>query len=143
MELLLNLFAHWKHEFISDGWSLFDLFVVATGHIAVLIPGSSRIPITIFRLLRAFRVLRIFGRLKSIRQIINAITASIIPVLNAFFIMFIVLMLYAIIGTTVFETTNEQFATLDRSFFLAIDRMLKIQIHILGTYQIINSAMYG
>ena len=28
-ELLLNLYAHWFHEFAADGWSLFDLVVVA------------------------------------------------------------------------------------------------------------------
>ena len=28
-ELLLNLYAHWFHEFAADGWSWFDLVVVA------------------------------------------------------------------------------------------------------------------
>ena len=90
------------------------MFVVSTGHIAMLMPSGERIPVTILRLLRAFRVLRIFGRMKSIRLIINALSASIIPVLNAFFVMGIVLVLYAIIGTTVFEGVDEQFDTLDR-----------------------------
>ena len=66
-ELLLNLYSHWKDEFVKDGWNNFDLFVVVTGHIALSLPGDSKIPITIFRLMRAFRVLRIFGRLKSIQ----------------------------------------------------------------------------
>jgi hypothetical protein len=43
-------------------------------------------------------VLRLFGRLKSIRHIVDALSASILPVMNAFFIMFVVLMLYAILG---------------------------------------------
>jgi hypothetical protein len=114
LELLMNIYAHWREEFVSDNWNIFDLFVVSTGHIAMLMPSGERIPVTILRLLRAFRVLRIFGRMKSIRLIINALSASIIPVLNAFFVMGIVLVLYAIIGTTVFEGVDEQFDTLDR-----------------------------
>jgi hypothetical protein len=40
--------------------------------------------------LRAFRVIRLFGRLGSLRDIIAALTAAVVPVLNAFLIMFIV-----------------------------------------------------
>ena len=118
LELLLNLYAHWKDEFVKDGWNNFDLFVVATGHIALLLPGDVRIPILIFRLLRVFRVLRIFGRLKSIRHIINALIASLIPVLNVFFILAIVLAMYAIIGSTLFDDVDRQFHTLDRVIML-------------------------
>jgi len=42
------------------------------------------------RILRAFRVMRLFGRLQSLRQIIAALTQSIIPVLNAFLIMMLI-----------------------------------------------------
>jgi len=74
LELLMNIYAHWREEFVSDNWNIFDLFVVSTGHIAMLMPSGERIPVTILRLLRAFRVLRIFGRMKSIRLIINALS---------------------------------------------------------------------
>jgi hypothetical protein len=40
--------------------------------------------------LRAFRVLRLFGRLKTLRNIVTAITASIVPVMNAFLIIYLV-----------------------------------------------------
>ncbi len=42
------------------------------------------------RSLRAFRVIRLFGRLGSLRDIIAALTAAVGPVMNAFLIMFIV-----------------------------------------------------
>jgi hypothetical protein len=120
VELFFNLYARWMHDFISDGWCLFDFFVVAISHISNLLPqdGEGAGAIMVFRLLRAFRVLRIFGRLKSIRAIINALSASLIPVANAFFIMAIVLMLYAIICTTILgdpDRLPEEFGTLDRS----------------------------
>ncbi len=47
-------------------------------------------PILMSQVLRAFRVLRLFGRLKSLRNIVAAISASIIPVLNAFVIIYLV-----------------------------------------------------
>ena len=74
-------------------------------------------------MLRAFRILRLFGRLKSIRSIINALTASLIPVCNAFFIMLVVLLLYAIIGVSFYgvsepdggdEASLEAFGNLSR-----------------------------
>ncbi len=40
--------------------------------------------------MRAFRVIRLFGRLGSLRDIIAALTAAVVPVLNAFLIMLIV-----------------------------------------------------
>ena len=113
-ELLINMYAHLWVEFINDGWSVFDFCIVLISLISQFSPQMKNV--SIFRLLRAFRVLRIFGRLKSIRSIINALTASIIPVLNAFFIMAIVLVLFAIIGVTFFaEEAPEEFGNLSRS----------------------------
>ena len=43
--------------------------------------GVSNVPgISVLRLMRAFRVLRLFARLASLRQIINALTEAIMPV---------------------------------------------------------------
>lgn len=115
VELSLNLYAHWMQEFITDGWCIFDFIVVATSLIAPFL-DENEIPITIFRLLRAFRVLRLFGRLKSIRSIVNALTASLVPVVNAFFIMFIVLSLYAIVGVNFYSKIDpDDFGNLSRA----------------------------
>ena len=42
------------------------------------------------RLMRAFRVVRLFGRLESLRQIIDALSASMLPVGNALLIMLLI-----------------------------------------------------
>ena len=60
-ELLVNLFAHWLWPFLSNPWSLLDAFVVLMSLVAL---GPVNIPMTILRLMRAFRVIRLFGRLK-------------------------------------------------------------------------------
>jgi hypothetical protein len=55
------------------------------------------------------------GRVGSIRLIINALIASLGPVMNAFIIMFVVLLLYAIIGVSFYaETAPESFGNLSR-----------------------------
>ena len=72
--------------------------------------------LTVLRLMRTFRVLRLFGRLKDVRLIINALTASIVPVTHAFFIVAVVMALFAIIGVTFFEDdAPDEFGNLSRS----------------------------
>ena len=48
-------------------------------------------PIAVLRLSRAFRVIRLFGRLRALKKIVSALSASIVPMLNAFLILFVVL----------------------------------------------------
>ena len=116
VELALNLYAHWMSEFLADGWSCFDFVVVCMGIIAPFMSNSPSYVALIFRLFRSFRVLRLFGRLKSIRKIVDALTASVLPVTNAFFIMFVVLMLYAILGVNLLsEKSPANFGKFDRA----------------------------
>uniref|UniRef100_A0A6U5CI52 PH domain-containing protein n=3 Tax=Hemiselmis andersenii TaxID=464988 RepID=A0A6U5CI52_HEMAN len=115
-ELCVNMFANWMIPFFSDSWNNFDLLVVIVSVLALAfeeIPGLSTL-----RLMRAFRVLRLFGRLSSLRQIINALTAAIIPVLNAFFIMLLVTSIYSILAVSFFgELDPRLFGTFFRSLF--------------------------
>jgi len=56
---------------------------------------------------------RLFGRVKSIRQIINALTSSLIPIMNAFGILLICMALFAIVGVFVFaEDAPDDFGNL-------------------------------
>ena len=117
-ELFLNIYARWMRDFLSDGWCCFDALVIATSLITPFLPVSedTQFPVQIFRLFRALRILRLFGRLKSVRVIINALSASLSPVANAFFIMFVVLMIYAILGVSLFaEKAPGTFGKFDRS----------------------------
>jgi voltage-gated sodium channel len=86
-ELAVNAYAHWFWSFVRDGWNLFDSIVVALSLVAL---GPIAMPINALRSLRAFRVVRLFGRMSALRNIIAALTAAIVPVLNAFLVMLIV-----------------------------------------------------
>jgi voltage-gated sodium channel len=87
VELAINAFAHWFHPFITDGWNVFDCIVVTLSLVAL---GPLNIPMNVLRSLRAFRVVRLFGRMGALRDIVSSLTAAISPVLNAFLIMLIV-----------------------------------------------------
>uniref|UniRef100_A0A7S0QNQ4 EF-hand domain-containing protein n=1 Tax=Cryptomonas curvata TaxID=233186 RepID=A0A7S0QNQ4_9CRYP len=116
LELCVNLFANWFWPFFCDGWSCFDFVVVVVSLVSL---GVSNVPgISFLRLMRAFRVLRLFGRLRSLRQIINALTSAILPVCNAFLIMGLVTCLYAILAVNFFRDKNpDYFGSFFRSLF--------------------------
>ena len=114
-ELLLNMHANLLGDFLN-GWSLFDLTVVSIS-LFTFFSTNTNVPVNVFRLLRAFRVLRLFGRLKSIKKIINALGASLFPVMNAFAILGIVLLLFSIMGVTFFaDRAPTDMGNLSRAF---------------------------
>jgi hypothetical protein len=86
-ELLINLSAHWLRPFLNDGWSVFDLFVIILSLAAL---GPISLPANALRSLRAFRVVRLFGRLGPLRDIIESLTAAVVSILNAFLVLLIV-----------------------------------------------------
>ena len=61
------------------------------------------------RLLRVFRVLRLIRGLTSLRQIVNALAACIIPVCNAVALFLITTCIYAIIATDLFKDKSPEF----------------------------------
>jgi len=117
-ELIWNLLANWFWPFFTDGWSVFDLLVVTVSLVAYFGPDGTGGPIKTLRLMRAFRVMRLFGRLQSLRQIIASLTASLIPVCNAFLIMLLVTSIYAILGVNFYsEASPHFFGTFSRALF--------------------------
>ena len=73
------------------------------GAVSVLDLAVPNIPgISLLRLFRILRVLRIFNRLRSLRAIVNALTASILPVSNAFAVMALITSVYAILGASLY-----------------------------------------
>ena len=103
VELSINMYGNWARPFFTNSWSLFDLLVVSVSLLALFVsalPGFS-----VLRLLRVFRVLRLFGRLKSLKKIITAVARSIVPVLNSFIILLLVACIYALIGIQLFRET--------------------------------------
>jgi hypothetical protein len=86
-ELLLNFLSQPMRKFFSNAWSIFDTIVV---FMSLVVLGPLDFPISI---LRALRVVRLFGRLESSKKILAALSVSLVPMCNAFFIMLIVAMI--------------------------------------------------
>ena len=108
LELGINMYAKSEnrfHPFFSDNWNLFDFFVV---FMAIVTKFLSSIPqLKLLRLVRIFRVARLFKRVRSLNRIINALVASLIPVINSFVILLLVTCIWAILGTQLFHKAND------------------------------------
>jgi hypothetical protein len=88
LELFINAYANWLKAFIANGWNHLDVFIVL---MSLLDLGALSIPDWFVKLVRAFRVIRLFGRINALRKMAAAVTASIFPMMNAFVILLIVL----------------------------------------------------
>ncbi len=93
VELILNVYAHWLRAFIFSGWNHLDIFVVLMSLLDL--SDSVNIPDWFVKLVRAFRVIRLFGRIKELKKMAAAVTASIFPMMNAFVILLICLSICA------------------------------------------------
>eukprot|EP00802_Teleaulax_amphioxeia_P004636 Tamp_04640.p1 GENE.Tamp_04640~~Tamp_04640.p1 ORF type:complete len:400 (+),score=66.03 Tamp_04640:358-1557(+) len=116
IELLVNIFATWMWEFITDAWNWFDFIVVVVSLVSLVLtdlPGAD-----VLRLMRCFRVFRLFKRIASLRKIMGALTKSLVPMANAFSIVCLVTAIYAIIGVTFFsEVAPQNYSSFFISFF--------------------------
>lgn len=102
LELLINLYGNFWKPFIKNPWNYLDTIVVVIGVISLarvkLQPPASNI-----KILRAFRILRLFKRVKSLNKILVALLKSIPGVCNAFIVMLIFMMIFAIVAVDLFR----------------------------------------
>ncbi len=87
VELLLNLYAQWFQPFFRDGWNMLDLVIVAISLIGL---APVDLPVSLVLSLRAIRVVRLFGKVKSLRKMLTALSMSIPPLMNAYTIIFVI-----------------------------------------------------
>ena len=87
-----------KNEFFRDGWNIFDTIIVAIS----LIPIPNNSSYLVLRLLRIFRVLRLISVIPELKNIIEAILASIKRVFFVSLLLFIILYIYATMGSILF-----------------------------------------
>ena len=88
VELVINAYSHWFGAFVTNMWSILDTVVIVTSLASIMVASQ---PTSIVRILRALRVIRIFGRVKSLKKIVSALTMSLLPVLNVFLILFLLI----------------------------------------------------
>jgi voltage-gated sodium channel len=100
MEVIVKISAqeNWKAYF-KDPWNVFDFTIVAVS----LIPFSEGDYALIARLLRVFRVLRLFTARPGLRKIIDVLFKSIPAIVDVVLLLFIIFYLYAIVGSFIFK----------------------------------------
>ena len=93
-----------KINFFKNGWNLFDSIIVLIS----LIPIPNNSSYLLLRLLRVFRVLRIISVIPELKLIIEALLSSIKRVFYVGLLLFIILYIYATIGSILFSNDIPQ-----------------------------------
>jgi len=109
VELLLNMWGFggpYKH-FWNSGWNVFDFIVVFVGMLLMSTDALDNTPLSQLKMLRTFRVFRLFKRVKSLKKIVDALINAIPGVVNAFVIMVIFMMFYAILAVEYFAPLGQ------------------------------------
>ena len=88
-----------KVTFFKKGWNVFDTLIVLIS----LIPIPNNSSFLLLRLLRVFRVLRLISVIPELKKIIEALIDSIKRVFYVGLLLFIILYIYATIGSIIFS----------------------------------------
>jgi hypothetical protein len=106
-ELIANMWSYGGpvKKFWSSGWNVFDTLIVAVGVLTMAnILGP---PLDKLKLMRAFRVFRLFKRVEALNKIIVALLKSIPGVINAFIVLGVFFCIYAILAVELFREFGE------------------------------------
>lgn len=114
IELLINMYGHFYMPFFCSGWNLLDLIVVMIGCVSLARVDLGAL--SQLKLLRAFRVLRLFKRIKSLNKILVSLFNAVPGVINAFVVMLIFMTIYAIVAVDLFRDFADtgEYTTLQR-----------------------------
>jgi len=79
--MILKLFGYGIAKYISDGFNVFDCFIVIMSFVEMFLPGGD----SSLSVLRAFRLLRIFKIIKSwesLRILLSTVLSSLTAITN-------------------------------------------------------------
>ena len=88
-----------KLNFFKSGWNVFDTLIVLLS----LVPIPNNSSFLLLRLLRVFRVLRLISVVPELKKIIEALLSSVTRVFYVGLLLFIILYIYATIGSILFS----------------------------------------
>ena len=101
IEILIRFIGEPKKiNFFKNGWNIFDTLIVLVS----LIPIPNNSSFLLLRLLRVFRVLRLISAIPELKKIIEALIDSIKRVFYVGLLLFIILYIYATIGSMLFAS---------------------------------------
>jgi len=100
VEIIVKMSAE-RHlgRFFKDPWNVFDFVIVVVS----LIPMQETDYALIARLLRVFRVLRLFTARPELRQLIDILFKAVPAIVDVVLLLFIIFYLYAVVGSFIFH----------------------------------------
>lgn len=102
-EISIRFFAEQhKRDFFKNGWNIFDTLIVAVS----LIPVQDSEMAYVARLIRIFRVLRMVSVIPELRLLLNSLIRALPQLGYVALLMFIIVYIYAAVGTTFFANIN-------------------------------------
>jgi len=103
IEISIRFFAEEnKWRFFKSGWNIFDSLIV----IVSLIPIENSELALVGRLIRIFRVLRMVSVIPELRTLLNSLLKALPQLGYVALLMFIIVYIYAAVGTTFFAHIN-------------------------------------
>eukprot|EP00656_Telonema_subtile_P000441 TRINITY_DN10202_c0_g1_i1.p1 TRINITY_DN10202_c0_g1~~TRINITY_DN10202_c0_g1_i1.p1 ORF type:complete len:1644 (+),score=363.32 TRINITY_DN10202_c0_g1_i1:42-4973(+) len=99
-EFVLKFLALGYKLYFSNNWNCLDAFILLSGYIG-FIPGVGEL--TFFRVLRIVRPLRIVGRLKGMKVILQTINASLRPLFDTLLLSCLLFFIFGIVGLQLFQ----------------------------------------
>lgn len=112
VELAFNMYGSWFRPFWANPWNWIDFVVVVVSILEAFTIEmqnhgvSTNMDLNVVRLVRIFRIVRILNKLKAMQRIVSAMACALVPVFNVFILLWMILSIYAIIGTNVFHQTH-------------------------------------
>ncbi|WP_289303130.1 ion transporter, partial [Methylophaga sp. UBA3996] len=104
IEISIRFFAETnKLNFFKSGWNIFDTIIVVVS----LIPIEDSELALVGRLVRIFRVLRMVSVIPELRTLLNSLLRALPQLGYVALLMFIIVYIYAAVGTTFFASVNE------------------------------------
>jgi len=88
-----------KLDFFKDSWNIFDFIIVTI----TLIPLEQTSFAAAARLMRIFKILRLFTARPELKRIIDMLIKAIPSIIDIVILMFIIFYIYAIIGSFIFK----------------------------------------
>ena len=116
VEWIVTFLGHCGLVFLHDSWRIFDSIIVAISLISAT--GIEMPAIKSIRALRVLRAVRLLKKSKSLKPIVEALFASILPVLNSMVLLGLITAIYASVAVGLFaESQPIMFGKFSRAMF--------------------------
>ncbi|MDR6225165.1 ion transporter [Desmospora profundinema] len=105
LEVILKIIAArpW-YRFFKDGWNVFDLLIIASGHLFADVQF-----VVVLRILRVLRVLRAISILPALRRLVKTLLATIPSLGNIGILLGIIFYIFSVIGTMLFRDVAPEY----------------------------------